>query len=128
MLAADMYASKPHNADEVRLERRKFDRLGLQCRARIVIGSRHYVGRLDNISAGGAKLTTDSPIGGVGNVLLKLPNLEPLRCQLRWSDSFHAGVSFEPPLSTAALANWLETRSSNAFECEIVGVEAKFER
>ena len=105
-------------------DRRNFSRLDLQCRARIVIADRHYLGYLDNISAGGARLRTVSPIGHVGSVLLKLPNLPALKCQLRWSDSYHAGVSFDPPLSSAALAAWLDSGQENAFGCEILdGVE-----
>jgi len=44
-------------------------------------------------------------------VILRLPDLRPLRCQLRWSDSYNAGVSFELALSLPELVAWAETRA-----------------
>lgn len=92
-------------------QRREFPRYQVQCRARICIGKRHYAGYLHNISQGGAKLRTISPIRRIGEVRLTLPDLPPLRCQLRWTDSYNAGVSFDPSLTIAELAQWAETRS-----------------
>jgi hypothetical protein len=94
--------------------RRNFHRHEVRCRARIVIGTRHYAGYVDNISLGGARLRTISPIGKAGNVLLKLPDLPPLRCRLRWSDSHNAGVAFELLLSSNMLSDWLRGRSATA--------------
>jgi PilZ domain len=91
-------------------QRRQFARYEVQCRARICIGKPHY-GYLHNVSQGGAKLRTISPIREVGEVMLTLPDLPPMRCQLRWSDSYNAGVSFDPSLTIAELAQWAETRS-----------------
>ena len=62
--------------------RRRFSRHQIQCRARICIAKRHYAGYLQNISRGGAKLRTITPIRRLGDVLLRLPDLPPLRCRL----------------------------------------------
>ena len=91
-------------------DRRTYPRLAIQCRARIVIGSRHYAGYLHNISRGGAKLRTITPIRKFGAVLLRLPDLPPLRCQLKWSDSYNAGVAFECALTRSAIATWARGR------------------
>jgi hypothetical protein len=106
-------------------QRREFARVDIQCRARIVIGNRHYAGYLHNISRGGAKLRTISPIGKLGNILLRLPDLPPLRCRLRWSDSYNAGVAFELPLPAADLAKWTRNRSviAKAVSCDIARLE-----
>lgn len=92
--------------------RRQFLRHDVQCRARIMIGQRHYAGYLHNLSRGGARLSTVTRIRNAGDVLLRLPDLPPLRCQLRWSDSHNAGVAFEFFLSSAVLADWINSRSA----------------
>lgn len=106
------------------LGRRQHRRIEIQCRARIVIGTRHYAGYLHNISRGGAKLRTITPIRKIGSVILTLPDLPPLRCQLKWADSYNAGVAFELPLQRAELSRWANSRigvrvRSNALEAEI---------
>jgi hypothetical protein len=107
-------------------QRRQFPRLDVQCRARIVIGRRHYAGYLHNISQGGAKLRTITPIRKIGSVLLRLPDLPPLRCQLRWTDSHNAGVAFELMLSRTVLSKWARERSAieRDTHCDIVELEA----
>lgn len=106
-----MYLSEPQTSAGRLAERRKSDRLKLQCRARIRIGSRQYAGYLHNISRTGAKLRTITPIHRIGTVILRLPDLPPLRCRLCWADSYNAGVSFERPLSRTALSEWARNRS-----------------
>jgi hypothetical protein len=106
--------------------RRKFRRYDVQCRARIRIGNRQYAGYIHNISRGGAKLRTITPIRKLGSVILRLPDLPPLCCSLRWTDSFNAGVSFEMLLSASELALWARTRSSLP-DCELVDELAELE-
>ena len=122
-----MYLSATHASEELGRQRRQFPRYDVQCRARILIGKRHYAGYIHNISQGGAKLRTISPIRRLGEVSLKLPDLPPLRCQLRWTDAYNAGVSFNLALSLAELARWAETRSlflaSQTIEAEILELE-----
>ena len=99
----------------------------MQCRARILIGNRHYAGYIHNISEGGAKLRTVSSIRKLGKVVLRLPDLPPLKCQLSWSDAYHAGVAFECRLTRAQLREWVQGRvaaveicSGPEPECEII--------
>lgn len=90
--------------------RRLHARTGLQCRARIRIGARQYAGYLHNISEGGARLRTITPIRKPGHVVLTLPDMPPIRCELKWTDSYNAGVSFELPLPSRDLSGWLGER------------------
>jgi hypothetical protein len=108
-------------------QRRRHSRYAVQCRARIVIGTRHYAGYIHNISEGGAKLRTVSSIRKLGKVMLSLPDLPPLKCQLSWTDGYHAGVRFERRLTKADLASWVESRAGfielnrgPEAECELV--------
>jgi hypothetical protein len=106
-----MYQVERQVPEKSSRQRRKFPRYDIQCRARIRIGTRQYAGYLHNISQGGAKLRTISPIRKLGNVILRLPDLPPLRCQLRWSDAYNAGVSFELVIPRADLSRWADTRA-----------------
>lgn len=91
--------------------RRKEPRFNIQCRVRIRIGNRHYAGYIHNISRGGARLRTISPIRKFGPVVLTLPDLPALRCELRWTDAYNAGVAFERALASAAFSKWATARS-----------------
>lgn len=113
-----MYLAEPQ-ASPPRRQRRKFPRYEIQCRARIMIGTRHYAGYLNNISQGGAKLRTITPIRKLGSVLLRLPDLPPLRCTLRWTDAYNAGVAFELAMPSAVLAKWAKSRSGG---CDLFAV------
>jgi len=93
------------------------------CRARIRIGNRQYAGYLHNISQGGAKLRTITPIGRLGHVILRLPDLPPLKCTLRWTNAYNAGVSFELPLTKLQLMEWTEARSAFVDLDQLVDVE-----
>lgn len=106
-----MYLADGFELSRSRVQRRRFSRLNIQCRARIRIGTRQYAGYIHNISRGGAKLRTISPIRKVGAVILRLPDLRPLRCRLCWADAYHAGVMFEIPLTAKELRLWAEDRS-----------------
>lgn len=107
-----MYLSDTQAVAEPGVQRRQHVRNGIQCRARIRIGTRHYAGYLHNISEGGAKLRTITPIRKPGKVILTLPDLTPMHCQLRWTDAFNAGVSFERPLAPEELSGWVAERGS----------------
>jgi hypothetical protein len=97
-------------APETLSSRRHFARLSVSCRARIRIGTRQYFGYLENISQGGARLRTVSPIRERGPVYLRLPDLPPLCGEVRWTEPYTAGVSFELALSRAELCHWAQSR------------------
>lgn len=123
-----MFHSNPKTWATEDPQRREFPRFRILCRARIRIGNRQYAGYLHNISQGGAKLRTLTPIRRLGNVILRLPDLPALRCQLRWMDSYNAGVAFELPLAPQMLSDWARTRSTssefnNVVEAEIIELE-----
>jgi hypothetical protein len=92
-------------------ERRQRPRRDIQCRARIRIGNRQYAGYIQNISRGGAQLRTITPIRRLGQVILRLPDMPPIRCGLRWSGPYNAGVAFETELSPQEFATWTRGRS-----------------
>ena len=108
-----MFHSHPKTWATEHPQRREFPRIHILCRARIRIGNRQYAGYLHNISQGGAKLRTLTPIRRLGHVILRLPDLPSLRCQLRWTDSYNAGVSFELKLPSKLLSDWARTRSGS---------------
>lgn len=107
-----VYQPHPQTWATEDFSRRQFPRLQIDCRARIRIGDRQYAGYLHNISQGGAKLRTITPIHRVGGVVLNIPDLPPLRCDLRWTDSYNAGVMFGARLSEETLRNWADTRTA----------------
>jgi len=106
--------------------RRRFPRHEIQCRARICIEPRHYAGYLHNISRGGAKLRTITPIRKLGQVLLRLPDLQPLKCHLAWADSYNAGVSFDVQLTEAQLCEWARDRSVLSTAADLMPCEPEY--
>jgi hypothetical protein len=105
--------------------RRKSQRHSIQCRAKIQIGKRQYTGYIHNISRAGAKLRTISPIRRLGPVVLTLPDLPPIRCELRWTDSYNAGVQFARALRSADFSAWAEARSSRSFDRKCITATAE---
>lgn len=121
MLRSDPNPNKPRTdlAEQDLSCRREFARFAAACPARIRIGTRQYFGYLDNISRGGARLRTVTAIRGAGPVLLRLPDLAPLHCEIRWAGAYDAGVSFEMPLSLPQLRRWARSRRS----CAAIGAD-----
>ncbi len=119
-----MYLSKTFEAAQAVRERRRSRRLDIQCRAKIHIGRRHYAGYVHNISRTGAKLRTISAIRRPGAVLLYLPDLPPLKCELCWTDTHNAGVAFKMSLSASEFRDWAESRLT--FPAGHEGLECTF--
>jgi len=94
--------------------RREHARLAVQARARIRIGKRSYAGYIENISEGGARIVTLTPIRRSGPVTITVPDLKPLRGDLRWSDGCVGGVQFLLKLDAKALHHWLGLRIRRA--------------
>ena len=114
-----MFHSNPQSWSDQQPQRRQHVRHDVQCRARIKIGNRQYAGYLHNISRAGAKLRTITPIRRVGTIILRLPDLPPLQCELKWSDHYNAGVMFGAALSDDELAAWLSSRVALGSDAEI---------
>jgi hypothetical protein len=93
---------------------RRFDRRPIRCPARVMIGRRQYAGFVENASEGGVKICTHSTIVPHEKVVLHLPDLPPIRAQLRWSTGHEAGIAFPFELggmSLERLMDWLEART-----------------
>lgn len=114
-----MFHSNPQSWTDNQLQRRQHVRHEIHCRARIRIANRQYAGYLHNISCTGAKLRTITPIRRIGTIILRLPDLPPLQCELRWSDHYNAGVKFGAALSDDELSAWLSSRSCIGSYAEI---------
>ena len=96
------------------LSRREFERLDVQARARIRIGKRAYAGYIENISEGGARIVTLTPIKDSGKVMVTVPDLRPLGGELRWSNGCVGGVQFQLKLDRQTLDSWLGLRVRRA--------------
>lgn len=95
-------------------QEREFARLGVQARARIRIGKRAYAGYVENISEGGARIVTLTPIRDSGRVIVAVPDLKPLSGDLRWSNGCIGGVRFALRLDSEVLHQWLSLRIRRA--------------
>ena len=93
---------------------REFDRDELRCRARIRIGDRAYFGLIANISPGGARIVTETPIRDCGPVRIQLPDLSPILGEIRWVDGCRAGVQFCLKLDPETLKQWQQARMPRA--------------
>lgn len=102
--------TKQNNANDMR----EFSRLNVHCPARIRIGNRQYAAYVQNISEGGVRFTTLSPIREVGPVLLQLPDLPPVRGQVRWNSASEAGIAFHLKLDSELFRKWAGQRTDSA--------------
>lgn len=93
---------------------REFARMGVEARARIRIGKRAYAGYIENISEGGARIVTLTPIRDSGRVQVAVPDLKPLAGELRWADGCVGGVEFGLKLEPEVLHQWLSLRLRRA--------------
>ncbi len=91
---------------------RRFERLDVRCPVRVRIGNRQYAGYLDNASDGGVKVSTGSRIIPACKVIVQIPDLPPLRGELRWSSEREAGVAFPLVDGFHPITDWLARRAS----------------
>ena len=105
------HASRKHSAGQTNVsDNRQHERLDLRCPVRIRIGNRQYAGYLENISEGGAKVRTLTPINGIGKVQLTLPGLGPMEGSLRWISSGEVGLGFTLQKHALTVAGWMRSR------------------
>jgi hypothetical protein len=88
--------------------RQRLPRIDLDCRCRLRVGSRFYLGTLRDISQGGAKVHVQRPFQGSGDAVLTLPELGFLESSVRWSHRTIVGLSFNERLPFTVLAHWLQ--------------------
>jgi hypothetical protein len=84
----------------------------VRCPVRVRIGNRQYAAYLDNASEGGVKLSTGSRIVPADKVIVQIPDLPPLKGELRWSSGREAGVAFPLVDGLGSISQWLERRSA----------------
>jgi hypothetical protein len=90
---------------------RRFERQNVRCPVRVRIGNRQYAAYLDNVSDGGVKVSTGSRIVPADKVVVHIPDLPPIRGELRWASEREAGVAFPLVDGLAPIGEWLEKRS-----------------
>ncbi len=93
---------------------RRFERREVRCPVRVRIGNRQYAAYLDNASHGGVKLRTGCPIVPAERVIVQIPDLPPIKGELRWVSGREAGVAFPLVDGLAPLSEWLEQRAPNS--------------
>ncbi|WP_344708309.1 PilZ domain-containing protein [Sphingomonas humi] len=104
-------------ADEAELtsaEQRRFERHEVRCPVRVRIGNRQYAAWLDNASDGGVKLSTACAIKPAERVILQIPDMPPLKGELRWVAEREAGVAFPLLDGYAPIGDWLKRRSTGS--------------
>nr|WP_314442548.1 PilZ domain-containing protein [uncultured Sphingomonas sp.] len=92
---------------------RRFERHAVRCPVRVRIGNRQYAAYLDNASQGGVKLSTRCRIIPADKVVVHIPDLPPLRGELRWASEREAGVAFPLVDGLASISEWMERRSGS---------------
>ncbi|NJC05200.1 hypothetical protein GGQ97_000993 [Sphingomonas kaistensis] len=92
---------------------RRFERQDVRCPVRVRIGNRQYAAYLDNASDGGVKVSTGSRIVPAGKVIVQIPDLPPLRGELRWASEREAGVAFPLVDGYSPITDWLARRASS---------------
>ena len=95
-------------------KRRRLPRIRVSAPVTLRMAHRVYRGELLDISHSGALATTSPAMPAQGPVTLTLPDLDPIKGQVRWLDDHRVGIFFNTPLSLQALAAWLSRRNSGA--------------
>lgn len=97
--------------DAAGLKRRRFERQPVRCPVRVRIGNRQYAAYLDNASDGGVKVSTGSRIIPAEKVVVQIPDLPPIKGELRWARDREAGVAFPLVEGRNLIGEWLERRA-----------------
>ncbi|WP_152569416.1 MULTISPECIES: PilZ domain-containing protein [Sphingomonas] len=67
-----------------------------------------------DISQGGIKVDTPTPLTPDAEVVVTLPGLAPQPAVVRWATQAAAGISFNTPLPLSELVDWLRTQRDAA--------------
>ena len=93
-------------------KRRRLPRIRISAPVTLTMAGHVYRGELLDISHSGALATTSPAMSAQGPVTMTLPDLDPIKGQVRWLDDQKVGIFFNTPLSLQALAAWLSRRNS----------------
>ena len=91
-------------------KRTRMPRIELDCPAKLQSRGRFYNVRICDISNGGARVQMQRPLAVGSNLLVTIPDLPPLRGDVRWAEGVMMGVAFHEPLPFQILAEWLQER------------------
>jgi len=95
-------------------KRRRLPRIRVSAPVTLKMADRVYRGELLDISHSGALATTTPALPAQGPVTLTLPDLDPIKGQVRWLDDQKVGIFFNTPLSLQALGAWLSRRNGGS--------------
>lgn len=107
---ADMFALITRNLVHQPGDARTMPRIELACPAWLEAGSRREVVKIVNISDGGARIATRTPLVGHEQVILTLDGFRPAPGIVRWVSGQMAGIAFAPVLPWQELMSWLRRR------------------
>lgn len=93
---------------------RSLPRIEVSCRGRIKSGSRSWSVELRDISQGGAKVKTQTPLADRGDVVLTLPDLPPVAGVIRWVGGTDVGISFNECIPFERLAPWIQMHRADS--------------
>lgn len=100
------------DVQEAGIEQRRFERTEVRCPVRVRIGNRQYAAWLDNASDAGVKLSTACTIKPAERVILQIPDLPPMKGELRWVGECEAGIAFPLLDGHTPLSAWLNRRAA----------------
>ena len=87
---------------------RSLPRIEVGCRGRLKMGPQTYNVELQDISQGGAKVKTQTPLVDKGDAVLTLPDLPPVAGVVRWVGGTNVGISFNECIPFEQLARWIQ--------------------
>lgn len=93
---------------------RSLPRIEISCRGRLKMGSRSYSAELQDISQGGARVVTQTPLISKGDAVLTLPDLPPVAGVVRWVGGIAVGISFNECIPFDRLARWIQERRADS--------------
>jgi hypothetical protein len=111
---ADVFALISRNLVQQPGDARRMPRIELQVTALLETEGRREFVTVRNLSDGGARLDTRSPLAVRQQVVLTLDGFRAVPASVRWTKDGSAGIAFEPELSWQELMPWLR-RSQNAY-------------
>ena len=89
-------------------QRPRVPRVGVSCPGILRANGRSLSARVHNISPGGARVEVQSELETMCEVVLFLPNMQPITGSVRWSKGGTAGLSFNERLPLDLVAQWVD--------------------
>lgn len=111
---ADVFALISRNLVHQPGDARRMPRIEVQVSALLETGGRSEVVPVRNLSDGGARIETRSPLTARQRVVLTLDGFRPVPGSVRWTRDGAAGIAFEPELSWQEIMPWLRQSQSAA--------------